>query len=126
MSEILDQLASRLREGPLYRRLRDSVRNGADSAPILTGLPAGAAAWVLETLAADLGRPLVVVMPHETEAREWSTSASTLGGRGDHDPIAAPLTEQGLGRPAERRPEPPDLLSPAPREEAQHPLFHAL
>ena len=85
MSEILQHLASRLRESPLYERLRraaaDAARGDAPAATV-RGLPVAAGAWVLETLALDLGRPLVVVVPHETEAREWAAAAATLGARG--------------------------------------------
>jgi transcription-repair coupling factor (superfamily II helicase) len=80
LSEVLEHLASRLRESPLYRRLYDSVERGAPAS--LTGLPVGPAAWVLETLARHLDRAVVVIVPHETEAREWVSSAATLGRRG--------------------------------------------
>jgi transcription-repair coupling factor (superfamily II helicase) len=87
VSEILKLAAARLRESALYRRLRDAATTPGESARAPTGatvrgLPVAAAAWVMETLAEDLGRPLVVVVAHETEAREWASAASTLGRRG--------------------------------------------
>ncbi|HVR30891.1 MAG TPA: transcription-repair coupling factor [Thermoanaerobaculia bacterium] len=88
MSEILHRFATRLRDSPPYQRLREVVLaatrgRGGQAPATVCGLPTGAAAFVLETLAEDLGRPLQVLVPHETEAREWATAASTLGGRGD-------------------------------------------
>jgi len=63
----------------LRQRLGDVVR-----------LPIPAAAWVLELLAADLGRPLLVVVPREADAYAWLeaaqlfTAGATRAGRAGH------------------------------------------
>ncbi|HEX9737296.1 MAG TPA: transcription-repair coupling factor [Thermoanaerobaculia bacterium] len=43
-------------------------------------LPAAAAAWVLELLAAELGRPLLVVAAHESDAYAWLEAARLVAG----------------------------------------------
>ena len=43
-------------------------------------LPVPAAAWVLDLLASDLGHPLLVVVPHESDAYAWTEALRVLGG----------------------------------------------
>ena len=43
-------------------------------------LPVAAAAWVLELLAEDLGRPLLVIVPHEVNAYTWIEAAQLVTG----------------------------------------------
>ncbi|MEE2776583.1 MAG: transcription-repair coupling factor [Acidobacteriota bacterium] len=47
------------------------------------GLPIAAAAWLLEISARAADRPLLVIVPRETEAREWMQAAIGLGRRDD-------------------------------------------
>src|SRR6185436_21075748 len=56
-----------------YRRLRDELGDAVR-------LPLGAAAWVGELLAADLGRPLLVVVPHEADALAWLEAVRLVAG----------------------------------------------
>ena len=52
---------------------------GAPAAEVIR-LPSTAAAWVFELLAAELGRPLLVVVPHESDAYAWLESARLFTG----------------------------------------------
>ncbi|MCM2270440.1 MAG: DEAD/DEAH box helicase, partial [Thermoanaerobaculia bacterium] len=81
----LAALATALAGSEPFRRLAAAVAAGGGRA---TRLPAAAAAWVGERLAAELGRPLLVVVPHESEARDWLESLRLLTGReaGAHFP----------------------------------------
>ena len=58
-----------LRASPTYGALAEAVAAGRPAD--VTRLPVPAAAWVLELLAAESGRPLLVVVPHENEAYAW-------------------------------------------------------
>src|SRR5688572_14830827 len=64
LSSVWAELARTLRSSVPYRRLRDELGD-------VLRLPLPAAAWVGELLAADLGRPLLVVVPHEADALGW-------------------------------------------------------
>jgi transcription-repair coupling factor (superfamily II helicase) len=68
-----------------FAALLEGVRAGRGLA---TRLPAGAAAWVGERIAAALGRPLLVVVPHEAEVRGWLEALRLVagGGAGAHFP----------------------------------------
>jgi transcription-repair coupling factor (superfamily II helicase) len=70
--------ASALSGGEPFRALAAAVEAGRG---VATRLPAGAAAWVGDRLRARLGRPLLVVVPHESEARAWLESLRLLVGR---------------------------------------------
>lgn len=70
-SSILDALRV-LRSSEPYRTLHGDLAD-------LERLPIPAAAWVLEALAEDLGRPLLVVVPHEADGLAWVESAELLG-----------------------------------------------
>ncbi|MEM8960312.1 MAG: transcription-repair coupling factor [Acidobacteriota bacterium] len=72
-SELFVDAADRLRRSDAYASLVDRP------APV-TRLPTGAAAWVLGLLARDLDRPLVVVVPHESDAIAWLEAATLLLG----------------------------------------------
>ncbi len=67
-------LAARLRATPAYRMLRDRFGDAVR-------LPLPAAAWVSELLAEDLKRPLLVVVPHESDALVWVEAARTFAGQ---------------------------------------------
>ena len=69
--------------------LEDAVRVLRSSDPfqslrrdlgVIERLPIPAAAWVCELLARDLGRPLLVVVPHEAEGLAWVEAAELVGG----------------------------------------------
>ncbi len=65
-----------LRASAPYRRLRAELGE-------VTRLPVPAAAWVTELLAGDLGRPLLVLVPHEMDAYAWLEAARLFqGGEG--------------------------------------------
>ena len=70
-----------------FRRLRAALppsgrRPGAEPIEIVR-LPVPAAAWVLELLRREYGRPLFVVVPHESSAVAWLESVHLFGGRRD-------------------------------------------
>src|SRR5687767_11584256 len=69
LSGVWADLARTLRSSVPYRRLRDEL--GEHLCVVAGRLPPGAAAWVGELLAQDLGRPLLVVVPHEADALAW-------------------------------------------------------
>jgi transcription-repair coupling factor (superfamily II helicase) len=89
-------LARTLRSSVPYRRLRDELGE-------VVRLPLGAAAWVGELLAADLGRPLLVVVPHEADALAWLEAVRLVAGE-DHAlyfpaPALTPYQEGGASLP---------------------------
>ena len=73
MSGVWAELARTLRSSVPYRRLRDELGD-------VVRLPLPAAAWVGELLAADLGRPLLVVVPHEADALAWMEVVRLVAG----------------------------------------------
>ncbi|RMH18918.1 MAG: transcription-repair coupling factor [Acidobacteria bacterium] len=66
------QVRRALRASPPYRALVERLGE-------VRGLPPPAAAWVLGLVAEDLGRPLLVVVPHESEAYAWLEAARLIG-----------------------------------------------
>ncbi len=70
------ELSGRLRESAPYRSLAETLGD-------VGRLPVPAAAWIAELLAADLSRPLLVVVPHESEALAWTQALELLGADGD-------------------------------------------
>ena len=60
------------------RALLEALPQGARA----TRLPVPAAAWVADLLAERTGRPLLVVVPHEGEARAWLESLALFAGPG--------------------------------------------
>jgi transcription-repair coupling factor (superfamily II helicase) len=73
MNPPLDQLTEALRASREYQALVA----GASSA---RRLPVAAAAWVMELLAHEHERRLLVVVPHESDALAWVESARLFGG----------------------------------------------
>jgi transcription-repair coupling factor (superfamily II helicase) len=67
------ELARTLRSSVPFRRLRDELGE-------VVRLPLPAAAWVGELLAADRGRPLLVLVPHEADALAWLEAARLFAG----------------------------------------------
>jgi transcription-repair coupling factor (superfamily II helicase) len=67
-----------LRGSAPYRRLRDELGE-------VVRLPVPAAAWVLELLAAEVGRPLLVVVPHEVDAYAWLEASRLFAPDGDRN-----------------------------------------
>lgn len=65
---MLELAVGRLRESGSYRQLLAGSGK-------LRRLPVPAAAWVCTQLAIDLGRPLLVIAPHESEALAWAQAA---------------------------------------------------
>ncbi|MEM6793813.1 MAG: transcription-repair coupling factor [Acidobacteriota bacterium] len=61
---LISEATRRLRAGSPYRQLRERLGE-------IIRLPIPAAAWVLDQIAQDLGRPLLVVVPHEMDAYGW-------------------------------------------------------
>ena len=64
LKEALSGLSRRLRDSVEYRRLEQELGRAER-------LPLPAAAWVAELLSRDLDRPLLVVVPHESDALAW-------------------------------------------------------
>ena len=75
-SHLWSQLAADLRASGPYRNL--SRRGGR-----VERLPVPAAAWVFGLLAEELGRPLLVVVPHEAEALSFLRGAQLVGVRAE-------------------------------------------
>ncbi len=63
----------------LERALRS--RSDAGASVAVSRLPVAAAAWVTELLAERLGRPVLVLVPHDSQAYSW-LEAARLFGRG--------------------------------------------
>ncbi len=68
MSDFWDTSSRALRASATYRALVAELGEVAR-------LPVPAAAWVMELLAEDLGRQLLVVVPHEVDAYAWLEAA---------------------------------------------------
>ena len=66
--------------------LAAGLRRGARA----TRLPAAAAAWVADLLAESSGRPLLVIVPHEGEARAWLEALALFSGPRAGLPFPAP------------------------------------
>ena len=66
-------LSERLRASAPYRELRERLGE-------VSRLPLPAAAWVLDLLAEDLAAPLLVLVPHETDALAMAEAARLVGG----------------------------------------------
>ncbi len=73
LSGVWAELARTLRSSVPYCRLRDELGDALR-------LPLPAAAWVGELLAADLHRPLLVVVPHEADALAWVEAVRLVSG----------------------------------------------
>jgi transcription-repair coupling factor (superfamily II helicase) len=79
---VWEELSRTLRTSAPYRSLLTGGGGGGD----IVRLPVPAAAWLGELLAADLGRPLLVIVPREGDALTWIEAAqlfSRNGGRRD-------------------------------------------
>ncbi|MEM7352275.1 MAG: transcription-repair coupling factor [Acidobacteriota bacterium] len=68
-----DAAATHLRASQAYEALSSQLGE-------TVRLPVAAAAWVMELLAADLGRPLLVVVPHEVDAYAWLEASRLFTG----------------------------------------------
>ena len=77
--------------------LKSSREYGAllDSLGEVEWLPVPASAWLCELLRADLNRPLLVVVPHESDALSWVEAVELVGGIAGH--FAAPSLTPYLG-----------------------------
>lgn len=73
MTTVLELAARRLRASAAYTEVLRGARQ-------VERLPLAAAAWVSHVLAADRGRPLLVVAPHESDALAWAQAARLGGG----------------------------------------------
>jgi len=71
--EALSGLSRQLRDSVEYRKLEQQLGRAER-------LPLPAAAWVGDLLSQDLERPLLVVVPHESDALAWSESSELFGG----------------------------------------------
>ncbi|MCG8458326.1 MAG: hypothetical protein MI919_18775, partial [Holophagales bacterium] len=77
-SPIWREAARLLRESSSFARLRQCLRH--DSPTEVVRLPVPVAAWVLGLAARELGRPLLVVVPHEVDAYAWLEAARLFSG----------------------------------------------
>ncbi|MEJ2086089.1 MAG: hypothetical protein P8Y44_10495, partial [Acidobacteriota bacterium] len=79
-------MSGRSRFDPYARQLRSSSEYQALVAHLgsVEWLPVAAAAWICELLREDQGRPLLVVVPHESDALSWVEAVEVLGGAAGH------------------------------------------
>jgi transcription-repair coupling factor (superfamily II helicase) len=75
-SSLSKDIGRSLRASAAFARLRAAC--GTLRPVELDRLPSPAAAWVFETLAAELERPLVAVVPRESDALAWLESARLI------------------------------------------------
>ena len=97
MTDFWDASSRTLRASAPYRALTQDLSRRAESGRRAEGvpgvrraegvpgvqvarLPVTAAAWVMALLAEDLGRQLLVVVPHESDAYAWLEAARLFGG----------------------------------------------
>ena len=78
-SEFWRPFATAIRASEPYRRLLDGVAGARR-------LPLPAAAWVLDLLAEDRGRPLLAIVPREADAIAWIEAAGLFGRGAEHLP----------------------------------------
>ncbi len=92
MTNFWDPSSRLLRQSATYRALLDELRPadggrasmpGRDIPPRvqLARLSVPAAGWVMELLAEDLDRQLLVIVPHEVDAYSWLEASRLFGGR---------------------------------------------
>ncbi len=78
-----DPSSQALRASAPYRSLLRDLEGDAGGAPegtVVTRLSVPAAAWVMDLLAEDLSRQLLVVVPHEVDAYAWLEASRLFGG----------------------------------------------
>jgi len=83
------ELSRKLRTGAPYRALLAGVGRGAGAVegPVdAVRLPVPAAAWVVDLLAADLGRPVLVIVPREADAQAWIEAAELFAPEAEAPP----------------------------------------
>lgn len=68
------ELSRKLRTGAPYRALLEGLGRGSAALDTVR-LPVPAAAWVVDLLAADLARPVLVLVPREADAQAWIEAA---------------------------------------------------
>jgi len=73
------ELAFALAGSDPFRALESDLERGGARA---TRLPPAAASWVADLIAERRGRPLLVVVPHEAEARAWLDGLRLFAGEG--------------------------------------------
>ena len=78
LPDVWSASSQRLRASEPYRSL---LRQFGE----VVRLPISAAAWVMRLVAEDLGRPLLVVVPHEVDAYAWLEAARLFGPRFERD-----------------------------------------
>ncbi len=72
-----DECSKMLRSSPEY----DTLVRELDS---VEWLPVPAAAWLCELVREDLDRPLLIVVPHESDALSWVEATELVGGSAGH------------------------------------------
>ena len=80
-------LSLRIAEHPLFTSFATHLAAGRGRA---TRLPPAAAAWVFDLVAERAGKPLVVVVPHESDAFAWLESLRLVAGEGVGGYFATP------------------------------------
>jgi len=83
------ELSRKLRTGAPYRALLEGLGRGsrAPDGPVdAVRLPVPAAAWVVDLLAADLGRPVLVIVPREADAQAWIEAAELFASDAEAPP----------------------------------------
>jgi len=79
------ELSRKLRTGAPYRALVEGLGGGSGALDAVR-LPVPAAAWVVDLLAADLGRPVLVIVPREADAQAWIEAAELFAPEADAPP----------------------------------------
>ncbi len=78
--------SARMRASAPYRRLKEAIESG-DPLVQLERTPLPVAAWCLELLRQDLGRPVLALVPRESDAVAWVEAARLLGAPGDPEAV---------------------------------------
>ena len=81
------ELSLRIAQSPLFTTFASHLAAGRGRA---TRLPPAAAAWVFDLIAEQTGRPVVVVVPHESDAFAWLESLRLVAGEGVGGYFATP------------------------------------
>ncbi len=81
------ELSRRIAQSPLFTAFSSRLAAGRGRA---TRLPPAAAAWIFDLVAEEARRPLVVVVPHESDALAWLESLRLVAGEGVGGYFATP------------------------------------
>jgi transcription-repair coupling factor (superfamily II helicase) len=72
---VWEEASRTLRSGAPFRRLREELGD-------VVRLPVPAAAWVVGAIAAEMGKPVLAIVPREADALAWLEGAALFAGEG--------------------------------------------